>query len=356
MNTFPAMLPDENLPHQTPDPNGPAALEPLNPPAVSPADLPADLSPDSLSDSIDSAAPSAPLLPEQDLQPQPSQPLLFQNWEQPLPRPPARIPHLGHLAILGTFALFGLIVATGAFFLALHFHLYGVQTKEQAIYDIHFTLGHEVLLYLITFVASILFFPLVWDRGFFAGIQWNGATAFRLRHRLFLAAILCFLLALLSTALMPGPKDAPIDKMFRSPGAAWLLFGFGVTIAPFFEELFFRGFFLPALCTACDWVNERIRHTAPPLLGPNGHPQWSLSAMIAGSIFTSLPFAALHAAQTGYSWGPLLLLVAVSLVLCAVRLVTRSLASSVLVHASYNFLLFSLMLLGSQGFQHLDKL
>ena len=28
----------------------------------------------------------------------------------------------------------------------------------------------------------------------------------------------------------------------------------------------------------------------------------------------------------------------------------------VLVHASYNFLLFSLMLLGTSGFRHLDKM
>jgi membrane protease YdiL (CAAX protease family) len=39
-----------------------------------------------------------------------------------------------------------------------------------------------------------------------------------------------------------------------------------------------------------------------------------------------------------------------------VRLATRSLAASVLVHASYNLLLFSLMLLGTSGFRHLDKI
>jgi len=64
----------------------------------------------------------------------------------------------------------------------------------------------------------------------------------------------------------------------------------------------------------------------------------------------------MHAEQTGYSLGPFLLLIAVSLVLCATRLSTRSLAASVLVHASYNFLLFSIMFLGTSGFQHLDKL
>jgi membrane protease YdiL (CAAX protease family) len=46
----------------------------------------------------------------------------------------------------------------------------------------------------------------------------------------------------------------------------------------------------------------------------------------------------------------------VSLVLCWVRLSTRSLAASVLVHAFYNFLLFSLMLLGTGGFKHMDKM
>jgi hypothetical protein len=39
-----------------------------------------------------------------------------------------------------------------------------------------------------------------------------------------------------------------------------------------------------------------------------------------------------------------------------VRLVTRSLAASVVVHACYNFLLFSLMMVGTAGFRHLEKM
>jgi uncharacterized protein len=64
----------------------------------------------------------------------------------------------------------------------------------------------------------------------------------------------------------------------------------------------------------------------------------------------------MHAEQTGKAIGPFLLLVGVSIALCGVRLGTRSLASSVLVHACYNFLLFSLMLVASGGFRHLDKM
>ena len=53
---------------------------------------------------------------------------------------------------------------------------------------------------------------------------------------------------------------------------------------------------------------------------------------------------------------PIFLLVGVSLSLCWVRLSTRSLAASTIVHASYNFLLFSLMFLETGGFKNLDKM
>ena len=297
--------------------------------------------------SLEAPTPDAPVPPD---------PALFQSFTQPEVRPPVRIPHLGHLAMLGAFAIFGLFGASALIFSALHFHWLGVTTQQQAATDIHYTLGSELVLYGLMFGACLLFFPLLWHKKFFAGIQWNGAIALQLRNKLFVIASICCALALANGLLLPGPKDAPIEKIFRTPGAAWLLFAFGVTIAPFFEELIFRGFLLPALCTAFDWIAEKIKHTTPRPLDQNGQPHWSLQSMIIASIATSAPFAAMHAAQTGYSWGPFVLLVGVSLVLCWARLSTRSLAASVFVHASYNFLLFTLMMLGTSGFRHMDKM
>jgi hypothetical protein len=211
-------------------------------------------------------------------------------------------------------------------------------------------------LYLLTLAACVLVFPPIWHKSFFAGLQWNAAIALRLRWRMFGAAGLCLVLALVDEVLMPGPTNAPIDKMFQTPGAAWLMFAFGVTCAPLFEEIVFRGFLLPVLATTWDWtVEQRTGNPALPL-DAHGGPQWSLPAMVAASIVTSIPFALMHAEQTAHAMGPFVLLVAVSLVLCWARLGTRSLAASVLVHASYNFLLFSLMLLGTGGFRHLDKM
>jgi membrane protease YdiL (CAAX protease family) len=286
--------------------------------------------------------------------PEPS--LLFQSFTQPEIIPPARIPNLGHLLILALLMTIGTAGSMLLTWSALHFHLFAVSTVKQAETDIHYTLGSQAILYLLTFAPCLLIFPLFWRKGFFAGLQWNGATALRQRWRLMGAACVCILLAIVDEGLLPGPDNAPIDKLFQTPLAAWLLFAFGVTFAPFFEEIVFRGFLLPALCTAWDWLTERANGEPVRPLDANGHPQWSIPAMAVASLLTSIPFALMHAEQTGYSLGPFLLLVCVSLVLCWARLSTRSLAASVLVHASYNFMLFFLMLLGTGGFRHLDKM
>jgi membrane protease YdiL (CAAX protease family) len=281
---------------------------------------------------------------------------LFQSFSQPAPIPTARIPHFGHLVLLSVFVGIGMLCATALMLIAMHFHLDGVSTQDQITTNVHYLLGFEAILYLVAFIIGFFLFPLFWKKSFFAGIQWRGAVALKLGWRVPVIALGCFLLAVIDELLLPGPTKAPIEELFRSPGAAWLMFGFAITLAPFFEEMAFRGFLLPTLATAWDWATEKSTGKPARPLDANGHPEWSLSAMVAASILTSLPFALLHAEQTGKALGPFLLLVTVSLVLCAVRLKSRSLAASTIVHACYNFLIFFLMLISSGGFRHLDKM
>ena len=286
-----------------------------------------------------------------------SEPELFASYSLPSYAPPAaRIPNFGHLLVLLLLFVFGWLGAGSALLIGIHFHAFGVKTLAQATKDFRYTVGSQAIQYFITFAACLAIFPIVWRRSFLSGLHWNWSGAFQYRGRLMSAVVLCFCGAIVNMLVLPGPADTPIDQLFRAPGAAWVLFAFGVTLAPFFEELVFRGFLLPALCTAYDWTVEQLQESPQRPLEDDGNPRWSMPAMIGASLISSLPFALMHGEQTGWSIGPFSLLIGVSLVLCWVRLGTRSLAASTLVHAGYNFTLFSLMLIGTGGFKHLDRM
>jgi hypothetical protein len=281
---------------------------------------------------------------------------LFARYEYPPPLPPRRKPDLSDLLLFAVL-VFGAWLCSGLLVLvAMHYHLFGVSTVKQANDEIHYRLGSQAAWYLITLIFCIAIFPLAWRRSFFEGMQWRAGAAAGRIWRLIGAASACFVAAIIDQFLMPGPANTPIDETFHMPGAVWLLFAFGITLAPLIEEIAYRGLLLPALCSLYDWSVVRLTGSAPSPLDADGFPRWSTPAMIAASLLVSVPFALMHGEQTSYSIGPFLLLICISLALCWVRLALRSLAASVVVHSSYNLLLFSLMFLGTGGFRHMDRM
>ena len=273
--------------------------------------------------------------------------------QQPEPGIDAVGPNLKHLAIL--VVLSAVLILGGQFaslYLAHYFAVYGhhsIRTYATLLQnDARFLVTTEAIGYGLVILAAIPLFRAIWRRGFAAGLHWNSHAARRAFGRLVLLGFACGIGIGLLGSILPMPKSPPImADIMHSPLGAWMMFLFGITGAPLFEEMFFRGFVLPAFLNAFRWLHLRgdLSLTAYRWLG------FPLSVVL-----TSAPFALLHAQQVSHAWAPVLLIGLVSVVLCIVRLRLDSLAASTIVHSAYNFCLFAGILIQTDGFQHLNKL
>ena len=267
-------------------------------------------------------------------------------------QPPAntRIPHFGHTLFFLVLLLLALILAEGLVLAVALPHPLSRATLNQALVNQKLQLLANILTYFFTLAAAWFVFPLLWHRTFLSGIRWNAPAA---RPRLIVLGVALGFVSQAVSSLLPTPKDMPIDKYFHNPAIIWTLIVFGTFIAPFFEELFFRGFLLPALAIAADYL--RLPRHLEALEAWHTSEHFSTPALVVSSLITSALFALIHAPQLGRNWAPVALIACVSLVLCAIRVRTRSLAASTLVHASYNFSVFVTLALATGGFRHLDK-
>ena len=293
------------------------------------------------------------------------------------------------------------------------------ESAEQMQTDPLLVIPIEALIYAVAGAASFLLFPFLWRRPFGQGIHWRAFIVRRHTWLLVGIGVATSVVVQLLSNFLPIPKELPIDKFFTHPLGVWLIAIFGVTVAPAFEELAFRGFLLPSLASAWDWVIQRARTPRDLLGGPtaqqlregewqqqtavypslpsdganifhraadsgdaqqgpsnaqqggsnaergssnaergssNNDPCWSIPALVFSTIITSIGFAMLHGAQLAHSFAPLAVLFAVSVVLCIARLRFHSLAASTLVHSLYNATIFVMLFIGTDGFRHLDKL
>lgn len=301
-------------------------------------------------------------------------------------------PHIGHTL------LFSFLVALAGFVVGLIFALalkheatYLHESLDQMQTDPRIVIPVEAIVYAVAAAASFLIFPLLWGRSFGQGVHWRGVIAERRWWVLVAVGVVTSLVVQFLSNFLPIPKELPIDKFFTNRLGVWLIAIFGVTVAPAFEELAFRGFLLPSLATAWDWTMWRLlaprelqalsesewqrqaaldssalpeqpavlQHPRPETVtrpGSNSDPRWSVPALVFSTVITSIGFAMLHGAQLAHSFAPLSVLFAVSVVLCVTRLRFHSLAASTVVHSMYNATIFVMLFIGTGGFRHLDKL
>lgn len=243
---------------------------------------------------------------------------------------------------------------------------------------------------------------------FWEAIHWR-----KLRPEAILAILVGGMLTMIGVQilghLLPMPSEVPMDRLFTSR-TAWMLLIYGTAIAPFFEEFFFRGLIYPSLrATFRDGfpVTDRVgwrpvvrllaalalvtvllglartvvmtpwNHLAPGLYGAGAviclallvlprlllAPLGGLLHLLAqlhhpellAILVTGILFGLMHAAQLGWAWAAVLILVLVGIVLTVVRAVTGSLMASWLFHVAYNGTLFAVQLVATQGFHHFTQ-
>jgi membrane protease YdiL (CAAX protease family) len=269
-----------------------------------------------------------------------------------LPLPLRRIPNLGHALLFVSFT--GLVLLLLELVAVLTGRVATGQAGAAAVVHPKLQLGIEGATYAITLLAAWLFYPVVWRVDFLKGLKWNWPAARDQGGKLAGLGLLLGAMMQIVTYYITPPKTLPIDEFFATASDAWLITFFGVIVAPIFEEICFRGFLLPAFAIAYDWLSlprtddARTHWQATTNLTPG--------AYAFSAVFTSVLFALLHAQQVAHLWAALLVLFTVSLLLTYVRVKTRSVAASVIVHGAYNAFVFLTVLFVTGGYRHLDRI
>jgi membrane protease YdiL (CAAX protease family) len=267
--------------------------------------------------------------------------------------PRRRIPNLGHALLFVSFA--GMMLAISELLLIA---IWGppVATHGSVVTILHpkLQLAAEGATYAATLLMAWFLYPLLWHRGFLDGLQWRAAAARSQAGRLIALGFILGLVSAMVDSLLPTNKTPTMDQFFLRPTDAWVVTFFGAIVAPLFEEICFRGFLVPAIAIAYDWVS--LPRT------DEGRRTWQATtrltpiSLVFSAIVTSLLFAAIHGDQLSFAWGPLLVLFCISLVLTFIRVKTQSVAASTLVHAAYNSFIFIVMIFSTGGYRHLERL
>ena len=261
------------------------------------------------------------------------------------------IPNLAHTVIFAALlipAFLGGGILAFVLFLAILHPASPRIVLDSIAREIRYAIITQAIVYGIQWGLAGFVFTLWWGRSMLSGIHWNAAAARRWLVMLGVIGIVTGLAMTIAGNFVPMPKAPPIlEDLTKSRSGAFLMMAFGITLAPLTEELAFRGFLLPSLINVFRWLERR---------GSIGDREVRSIGIPVSVAITSFCFAMVHSGQVSHSWGPLLLIGMVSVVLCIVRLRAASVAAGVVVHAAYNLTLFTALLIQTGGFKHLEKL
>lgn len=262
--------------------------------------------------------------------------------------PAKHIPHIGHALLFFIIAWLSLSLAELILLAAAHLHTEEAMRAHQTL--VMFAQG---ISYLPTLAIAWLLFRELWGMPFARGIEWNTLAVRRWWYWIIGLGVVMSGLAQFALRFVAEPKSSPLDQVLRTTHGAWMMTAFGVLLAPVTEEIAFRGFLLPALAIAYDWL--ALERTPAGLQRWQSSSMHSRAALVFAAIFSSIPFALLHVGQLQHAWGAVGILYGVSLVLSFVRIRMNSVAASTLMHATYNLTVFVVLFIGTGGYRHMEK-
>jgi membrane protease YdiL (CAAX protease family) len=237
-------------------------------------------------------------LPEPAPCPPPQEALLWSGWDAWV---------LLGIAIAGSiFSSFlcqlGYLLFRGAF----HWPVLGI---DQLSKNAYFVLAVQFLLYVVLVSFLFLLITHKYALDFYSSVKLVRISREDTKRFIYTGVAMAFAVMLLST-LLPSARETPLEKIFGQGRAIYFFAFFGIVVAPFTEELIFRGFLFP--------VFEKLGGKGVAVVG------------------TALIFAGLHVPQLWGSWAAMGLILFVGFILSGVRAVTGLLTPSWLVHLTYN--------------------
>jgi len=195
------------------------------------------------------------------------------------------------------------------------------QLQKNAIYLLTMQMVWYVLLLAYIYFLVVIYYRLP----FWQGLKWQKLKAKNALSYI-LGGVVLSLAVLLAPRFLPEGKGFPLEKMFSSPGASYAIALFAVLIAPFMEELLFRGLLFV-------------------FFEKHGGLRFAV-------ISTALLFAGLHIPEYWGAWQSLVMILIVGLVFSAVRGRTGSVTPSYVLHMAYNGAQMLLLYFQTQHFQH----
>lgn len=164
---------------------------------------------------------------------------------------------------------------------------------------------------------------------FWRGLAWQKPRP-RQALAYLLGGTLLALGVLFAPSLLPESESFPLERLFSSPAAGYAIGGFAILVAPFMEEVIFRGVLFA--------IFER---------------QAGLRFAV---LVTAALFGAIHIPEYWQAWNHVLMILLVGVAFSLARGMTGSLAPSVILHVGYNVGVMAGLFFSTQHFRTLQVL